>query len=256
MKTNNTKQAHAQEPEATDGDRELAFARKWIDMDESEGVQRTVLKELRDLIASHVAARLAPVEAEVAEWKNLALDAEERREAAEAERDALFKINGDLARLLDVEKNAESERDALRATVAKMREAMLRMMQWDQNFETINEIGEVALQAVPADLADSVCVKRSALNGLIAAEDHPEDFVVSKRTANASESRCAALAKECESLRADKERLDWLQDVWDACEAADDVGPWERVYCASKAGASLRSAIDAARADAARKEQP
>ena len=98
-----------------------------------------------------------------------------------------------------------------------------------------------------------------------------------------SESRCAALAKECESLKeqlrvarvsspgeipggvvtsptathqleADSARLDWLQDVWDACEAADDVGPWERVYCASKAGASLRAAIDAARADAARKE--
>ena len=44
-----------------------------------------------------------------------------RLAAVEAERDALFKINGDLARLLDVEKQAESERDALRATVAKMR---------------------------------------------------------------------------------------------------------------------------------------
>ena len=71
-------------PEATDGDRDLAFVRKWIDTDESEGVQRTVLKELRELIAT----RLAPVEAEVANLKKLALDPDECREAAEAERDA------------------------------------------------------------------------------------------------------------------------------------------------------------------------
>ena len=65
----------------------------------------------------------------------------------------------------------------------------------------------------------------------------------------------AAAKDEAEKAKADTARLDWLQDVWDACEAADDVGPWERVYCASKVGASLSAAIDAARADAARKEQ-
>lgn len=50
----------ATKPKATDGDRELAFVRKWIDMYEIEGVQRTVLKELNEIVAS----RLAAVEAD------------------------------------------------------------------------------------------------------------------------------------------------------------------------------------------------
>ena len=49
----------ATRPEATAGDRELAFVRKWIETDESEGVQRTALKELRELIATRLAAATA-----------------------------------------------------------------------------------------------------------------------------------------------------------------------------------------------------
>jgi hypothetical protein len=106
-----------------DGDREaLAFVRKWIDTDESEGVQRTVINELNDLIASHVATRLAAVEAERDalskdrdSWKVMAecLDVKVLHEQIDHNKT----IDGPLAL-------ARAERDALRATVAKMREAL------------------------------------------------------------------------------------------------------------------------------------
>ena len=79
-------------PEATDGDRDLAFVRKWIDTDESEGVQRTVLKELNEIVAS----RLAAVEAEIQRNNGIAFkkEAELREEiaAVESERDALKRL--------------------------------------------------------------------------------------------------------------------------------------------------------------------
>ena len=90
-------------PEATDGDRGLAR----LIFEVSETTDPFSEAHLVNLIASHVAARLAPFEAErdvlakeLQLWKKLALEADECREAAEA------------------------ERDALRATVAKMREAL------------------------------------------------------------------------------------------------------------------------------------
>ena len=70
----------------------------------------------------------------------------------------------------------------------------------------------------------------------------------------ASESRCAALAKECEELRKDKERLDWLDG-----QKIEGVTMAQPRWCwrvrsgpsVSETGeqhSSIRAAIDAARA--------
>ena len=101
----------------------------------------------------------------------------------EAERDALFKINGDLARLLDVEKQAESERDALRATVAKMGEALEPLTGMTALVLKLKEALEAAqgfanragyflggidpvLALVPSDLADCVVITKAELTAL------------------------------------------------------------------------------------------
>jgi hypothetical protein len=93
----------------------------------------------------------------------------------------------------------------------------------------------------------------------------------------ASESRCAALAKECEELRKDKERLDWLErfnDVrlrhWDfgsngkgsIIELPQALNYWkdrhnqrDERFCLTYRELIDHQIADAARADAARKEQ-
>ena len=120
-----TNDTAATKPEATDGDWELALYQELSALSD-EAVRRfhgppEEYAAAKDLIASHVAARLAPLEARLAavasdrdKWMEVAEVRGRILAAVEAERDALFKINGDLARLLDVEKQAESERDALK----------------------------------------------------------------------------------------------------------------------------------------------
>ena len=218
-------------PEATDGDRDLAFVRKWIDTDESEGVQRTVLKELRELIAT----RLAPVEAEVAKWKKLALDPDECREAAEAERDEAVRSidktwefigpSSEWAEtpredcLPNAVRELRAERDALRATVAKMREALVEA----NGLLVVNRTGHAlpviveALSLVPADLSDSVCVKRSEWETLnesfrYASMNHKatlEDLIYVSKEGGDARVRNAALEAENRALR---EALEGLLD--------------------------------------------
>ena len=82
----------------------------------------------------------------------------------------------------------------------------------------------------------------------------------------ASESRCATLAAECESLRADKARLDWLDKempevIWRADATSVSLSHFNWLSDTDPvtdlgAGPTIRAAIDAARADAARKEPP
>ena len=150
--------ALAVEYQVTDADMELATALSTYPEKRIEYARR---------IARHLAARLAPVE---------------------AERDALFKINGDLARLLDVEKQAESERDALRATVAKMGEALEPLTRMTALVLKLKEALEAAqgfanragyflggidpvLALVPADLADCCVLRKDALPSLAKFQD-------------------------------------------------------------------------------------
>jgi hypothetical protein len=88
--------------EATAGDRELALLRAITSAPANVNVTENAIRQIR-----------AHVEAEVAKWKKLALDADECREAAEA------------------------ERDALRATVAKMREALVPLVKYANDSKLI-----------------------------------------------------------------------------------------------------------------------
>jgi hypothetical protein len=90
---------------------------------------------------------------------------------------------------------AERELEAVRALCVRKDEALRALKRhfdsWDdhkltrwKNREALRAdlvTVEQALALTPADLADCVCVKRSDLDGLIAAEDRPEDFEVLKR---------------------------------------------------------------------------
>ena len=141
-------------PSAPAGDRELALLRAITSAPANVNVTENAIRQIR----AHVAA-------EVAKWKKLALDADECREAA------------------------ETERDALRATVAKMREAFGKIHfeilagyehhkaievthgNVSSRFRTAELEAEQTLALVPADLADCVVCKREELNSLRASEN-------------------------------------------------------------------------------------
>ena len=184
---------------ATAGDRKLAFVRKRIDTDESERVQRTVLKELRELIA----ARLAAVEAE---RDALKIEYESRALRIDKMMTILRCRNDDGFHCVDVHEHAKalvSERNALRLTLANMREHLQDINEyWNGGngsapdaCQHACEISEQALSLVPADLADCVCVKRSEETAWVSKLLDAGDANQTLRTAN------AALEAENRALR-------------------------------------------------------
>ena len=104
-----TNDTAATKPEATDGDWELALYQELSALSD-EAVRRfhgppEEYAAAKDLIASHVAARLAPLEARLA--------------AVASDRDKWMEVAEVRGRILAA---VEAERDALRATVVKLEE--------------------------------------------------------------------------------------------------------------------------------------
>ena len=134
----------ATKPEATGGDRVLAFIRKWIDTDGSEGVQRTCAKEINEIITFELSAQSAELE---------------------ALRATVVRLNGALRQLLGAVNTCDF--------------SFGRAQEWQTEEWITNgkQAAREALSLVLSDLADCVCVKRSEWGATVGMA-HVQDDVI------------------------------------------------------------------------------
>ena len=87
-----------------------------------------------------------------------------------------------------------------------------------------------------AERAKIECAQLQTAKGIVA--DRLSDALTVQEQ---FEHKCVALATECESLRADKERLDWMAQSYDNA-GLDDVRSEEEAQCFEKWYAKLKRA--------------
>ena len=149
-----------------------------------------------------------------------------------------------------------SDYDALRAQLATARadaeRAKVELAQWKDNFSNAIEQGHNDVNAEKEDHAETLRMERQAhdlIEKLKSSVDHNAvGFKACLEERNDLESRCAALSAECEDLRADKARLDWLEAY--AVRSQTEIVPkWFSLLEDVAAGnqPSYRAAIDASK---------